>query len=498
MPGKKISDHQVLQYKKRRQAQTQTAAAATVGISARSARRIEAGRGLASQEPQRHWRTRADPFEVVWESELLPLLEASPHLSATTLFEELVRRRPGEYAPGQVRTIQRRVRAWRAMHGAARAVFFAQEHPPGRQGLSDFTVADDLGVTIDGVAFAHRLYQFALAHSGWRYATVIDGGESFEALSAGLQEALWILGGVPEEHRTDSLSAAFRNLSALDQDDLTKRYESLCAHYGMRATRCNPGESHENGSIEARNGSLKSALRQALLLRGSAEFTDRVAYGAFIKTIIDRMNARVESRTTIERASLRPLPLRRTAEFTEFPARVSKYGIFTIKGAKYSAPSRLIGHRLSVRQYADRIECWLGGNRVLECPRATYRGSRHARQIDYRHVIESLKRKPGAFARWVLRDDAFPRSIYRTTWEALSANRPEREACRTMVGLLVLAADGHEAEIAIELEGLRAGNALPDLDAISQRFRTRQAVLPALEVPLPDPGVYDALLGETP
>ncbi len=153
---------------------------------------------------------------------------------------------------------------------------------------------------------------------------------------------------------------------------------------------------------------------------------------------------------------------------------------------------------MSVRQYADRIECWLGGNRVLECPRATRRDGRHPRQIDYRHLIDGLKRKPGAFARWVLRDDAFPRIVYRTTWEALVTKRPEREACRTMVALLALAADGHEAELAIELEALRASNELPDLDAINRRFSKRRSVLPALEVPLPHPGVYDGLLGQTP
>lgn len=497
MPGKKISDYQVLEYKKRRQSRTQVAAAATVGISERSARRIEADRGLPSQESQRQWRTRADPFEAVWETELLPLLAANPNLNATTLFEELVRRRPSEYLPGQVRTIQRRVRIWRATHGADRIVFFAQEHPPGRQGLSDFTVCDDLGITIDGIAFPHRLYQFALAHSGWRHAMIVEGGESFEALSNGLQAALWHLGGVPEEHRTDSLSAAFRNLSTLEQHDLTKRYESLCTHYNMRATRCNPGESHENGSIESRNGSLKHSLRQALLLRGSCDFTDRAAYQTFVQTIAERMNARVESRTATERVTLRRLPQRRTAEFTELTARVSKYGIFTIRGAQYSAPGRLVGHRLIVRQYADRIECWLGGNRVFECARATYRAGRHPRRIDYRHLIEALKRKPGAFARWTMRDDAFPRTIYRTTWDALIANRPEREACKTMVGLLALAADGHEAEVAMELEALRAGNALPDLNTISQRFSTRAAVLPTITVPLPDLSSYDGLLGAT-
>jgi hypothetical protein len=494
MPGKKISDHQMLQYKKQRQTRTQSAAAAMVGVSERSAQRIEAGQGLLSQQPPRHWRTRPDPFEAVWDGELVPLLEINPHLSATTLFEELERRRPGEYAAGQVRTIQRRVRDWRAQHGPGRAVFFAQEHPPGRQGLSDFTVADDIGVTIDGTVFRHRLYQFALAHSGWRHAEIVEGGETFEALSSGLQSALWNLGGSPEEHRTDSLSAAFRNLNADEKDDLTKRYESLCAHDTMRATRCNPGESHENGSIEARNGSLKRALRQALLLRGNADFVDRAAYSEFVRMIVNRMNARVENRAGVERASLRLLPQRRTAEFTEFSARVSKYGLFTIKGALYSAPNRLVGHRLVVRQYVDRVECWLGGNRVHECPRATRRDGRHARQIDYRHLIGGLKKKPGAFARWTMRDEVFPRAVYRVTWDALVQRCPEREACKTMVGLLVLAAEGHEAELAIELEALRAANELPDLEVIRNRFCPHNAAFPALLVPLPALSVYDGLL----
>ena len=495
MPGKKISDHQVLQYKKQRQTKSQSAAAAIVGISDRSAQRIDAGRELPSQQSGRHWRTRVDPFEAVWATDLVPLLQTNPHLNATTLFEELDRRHPGEYAPGQVRTIQRRVRSWRTQHGSERAVFFAQEHPPGRQGLSDFTAADDLGVTIAGAAFAHRLYQFALAHSGWRHAQVVEGGESFDALSSGLQSALWHLGGSPEEHRTDSLSAAFRNLNTDEKDDLTKRYESLCAHYAMRATRCNPGESHENGSIEARNGSLKNAIRQALLLRGSSDFMDRSAYAEFLTAIVNRMNARVESRTAAERVSLRALPQRRTAEFTEFSARVSKFGIFTIKGAMYSAPTRLVGHRLLVRQYADRVECWLGGTRVHESPLAICRDGRHPRQIDYRHLIGGLKKKPGAFARWTMRDDVFPRTIYRTTWDALMQRCHEREACKTMVALLALAADGHEAELAIELEALRAANELPDIDAIRERYCPRNAALPTVEVPLPSPAVYDALLG---
>ncbi len=485
----------MLKFKAQRRAQTQAAAAAKAGISERSARRIESLESLPSQRPPRQWRTRPDPLGAVWEAELLPLLQTSPHLSAVTLLEELQRRHPGEYGPSTLRTLQRRLRQWRATHGRERTVFFAQEHPPGRQGLSDFTDARGLGVTIAGMAFPHRLYQYALAHSGWRCADVVEGGESFQALSAGLQRALWRLGGAPEEHRTDSLSAAFKNLTEPERREWTERYAALCAHYGMRPSRNNPGESHENGSVEARNGSLKTALGQALLLRGSSDFDDRPAYEAFIETIVQRMNARVEKRLVVERAALHPLPARRTAEFDELPARVSKYGIFTVKGEQYSAPSRLIGHRLSVRVYAERVECFLSGQRVFECPRAVRpAGQRHARHIDYRHLVENLKRKPGAFARWVFRDDVFPRTIYRQTWENLSAQLPERQACKSIVGLLALAADGHESALALELEHLHARKELPDLDALTQRLAPRPSAIPRVVVTLPALTVYDALL----
>lgn len=494
MPGKRITDHQVLTYKAYRRTATQAAAAAKSGMSERSARRIEAQQALPSQRAPRGWRTRPDPLAAVWGSEVVPLLQATPHLSAVTLLEEMQRRHPGEYADVVLRTLQRRIRQWRALNGGEREVFFAQEHPPGRQGLSDFTVADELGVTIAGMPFSHRLYQFALAHSGWRSVDVVEGGESFTALSTGLQNALWKLGGVPEEHRTDSLSAAFKNLCDDEQRAWTQRYSDLCAHYGMRPSRNNPGESQENGSIESRHNSLKTALRQALLLRASSDFADHKEYERFVQMVVGRLNARIEKRFAAERAALRPLPQRRTAEFDEVPARVSKYGIFTVKGEQYSAPSRLVGYRLMVRRYADHVECYVGGQCVFEVARAP-RGQRHARLIDYRHLVENLKRKPGAFARWVFRDEVFPREIYRRTWERLSERLCERDACKIIVGLLDLAAQGHEAVLAAELEQLHAQGALPDLQVIAERLSPRPVAVPDVVVTLPTLTCYDALLG---
>jgi hypothetical protein len=486
MPGKRITDHQVHKYKQHRNRLSQVAAAAKAGISERSARRIEEQARLPSQRPSREWRTRTDPLAEVWDSEVLPLLQVDAALNAVTVLEELQRRHPGQYGGAVLRTLQRRVRQWRALHGAEREVYFAQEHPPGRLGLSDFTVCDELGVIIAGAAFAHRLYQFALAHSGWRHASVCEGGESFAALSAGLQGALWALGGVPEEHRTDSLSAAYANLA--EQEQLTRRYEALCDHYGMRASRCNPGLSHENGSIESRHDSLKTALDQALRLRGSRAFDDLGQYEVFVGQIVARMNARVAKRLALERPMLRALPALRTSEYEELPARVSKYGVFTAKGGLYSAPSQLIGHRLMVRVYPRHIECWLGGQRVLERERGP-------RNIDYRHLVGALRRKPGAFARWVLREEVFPREVYRRTWQRLAAALPEAAACRAMVGLLALAADGHEAQLADELEQLIELDQLPDLQTLSALLAPPKGELPEVRVCLPELAQYDGLFG---
>jgi hypothetical protein len=497
MPGKRITDHQVHKYKQHRNQHSQVAAAAKAGISERSARRIEEAQSLPSQRPGRNWRTREDPLSAVWDSEVIPLLQTDATLNAVTLLEELQRRYPGQWDTSVLRTLQRRMRFWRAKFGAEREVYFAQVHPPGRQGISDFTVANELNVEIGGVVFAHRLYQFALAYSGWRHVTVIDTGESFMALSTGLQAALWALGGVPEEHRTDSLSAAFNNLA--EQEELAKRYADLCSHYGLRATRCNPGQSNENGSIESRNNSLKTAVDQALRLRASRRFDTRADYETFVDTIVQRMNTRALKLLATERTLLKPLPVRRTAEFEEIPARVSKYAIFTLKGVLYSVPSQLIGHRLMVRQYAQHVEGWLGGQCVVSLPRARPgEGQRVGRSIDYRHLVGALKRKPGAFARWVLRDAAFPRAVYRQTWERLIAQKPEREACKTMVGLLVLAADGHEAQLAQELEQLVELDQLPDLHALTQLLAPPKGDVPQVVVTLPMLAVYDKLFEAAP
>ncbi len=495
MPGKKITDQQVRKYKAMRRQATQEIAAARMGISVRSARRIEKADELPSQRGPRNWRTRADPLAGVWEAELVPLLEAEPGLQARTLFEELQRRHSDRFGDGILRTLQRRVRAWRAEHGNDKEIYFAQANPPGRLALSDFTVCDSLGIMVAGEAFPHRLYQCALAYSGWRHAEVVRGGESFAALAQGLQNALWALGGVPEEHRTDSLSAAFNNLA--EQEELTRRYADLCKHYGLHPSRNNLGESHENGSIESRQGSLKNAIEQALLLRGHRHFDELTDYRHFIAEVVARMNRRVSAKATEERAALKPLPVRRTSEYEETDARVTKYSTVSVKRILYSVPSRLIGHRPKFRVYPERIEAWLGDVCVFETVRGVVpAGKQRGKVIDYRHLIATLKRKPGAFARWVLRDDMFPRAEYRLTWERLSEKLPERQACKVMVGLLDLAARGAcEVQLAQVLGDLLQAGTLPELAGLEEKFAPKATPVPDVSVELPALADYDCLMG---
>jgi hypothetical protein len=477
-----------------RKTHTQEVAAAKAGISVRSARRIEAAPSLPSQKPERSWRTRADPLAEVWDTEIRPLLEREPGLMGITLMRRLQEEYPGHYPDSMLRTLQRRIQVWRATSGPAREMFFAQQHVAGQMGLSDFTDVSPLGVSICGVPFPHILYHFVLAFSRWEYAEVNEGGESFEALTSGLQSALWMAGGAPREHRTDSLSAAYKNLKP--DDDWTSRYSELLDHYGMVGTRNNRGVSHENGSVEGSHRHLKDELDQALLLRGYRDFDSRADYERFVRDIVLRRNRRVSKAFQVEREALRALPPRRTTDYTEEDALVTRNGTFTVRNILYSAPSRLIGHRLKVRLYRDRLECFVAGTQVLEVPRGQRDpGTSRGRVIDYRHFIENLRRKPQAFAGYQFRDALFPREAYRRTWDELSLRLPQRQACKTMVTLLDLAArDGVEAVLASRLEQILAAGELPDPIALRTELAPPEPSWPQVVVQIPDSRLYDSLL----
>jgi hypothetical protein len=338
MPGKHITDQQVRRYmQSRKDGYGQATAAARAGFSESTARRIDKNPALPSQRDRvRRYRTRSDPFADVWQAELVPMLEQMPSLRATTLLEELQRLHPGRYPERLLRSLQRRVAHWRATEGPERELIFRQDHPPGRQALSDFTDGGGLGVRIAGEPFGHLLYHFWLAYSGWQYVKAICGGESFTALTEGLQEALWQLGGVPNEHRTDRLSAAYRNFAT--EEDEAKGYKAFCQHYRMEPTRNNAGIAHENGSVEASHGHLKRTLEEALMLRGSRDFADLAGYQAFLAETIARKNAQRHQALAVELAAMRPLPRHRTTDFSVYTVSVTRSGTISVRGVLYTVP----------------------------------------------------------------------------------------------------------------------------------------------------------------
>lgn len=471
-------------------------AAAKAGMSTATGYRLLEQAQLPSQAKPPRERRRPDPLAEVFETEVVPLLEAAPGLRPIAIFEEL-RRRHGDLPFGSRRTLERRIRSWRAVHGPDREVMFRQVHEPGRLGLSDFTAMADLAVTIAGEALEHMLYHFRLIYGGFEHGHVILGGESFVALAEGLQHALWSAGGVPQLHRTDSLSAAFRNLDADVRADLTRRYDALCEHYGMEPTRNNTGVAHENGSIESAHGHIKAAVKDALLLRGSNDFADLAAYRHFIDEVVTARNRRHAPSIDVERRALRPLPDMRTTDYEEVLVTVTSSGGFTLRKVFYTVPSRLIGHRLRARLYDDRIDLFLGGTRLMTLVRgrAGNKG-KHGHVVDYRHVIHSLRRKPMALMGLVYRDSLFPRDAYRAMFEHLLEHEEERAACRIIVELLAMAHErACEAELAGLLEADLAARRSPDIPSLRARFSPDPAALPEVVVELGELASYDSLIG---
>ena len=478
-----------------RRTDTPSVAAARAAFSTATAYRIESDPRPPSQKQTPRTRRRRDPLAGIFDEEVVPLLVESPSLRAVTIFEELRHRHPD--LPASVRrTLERRVRHWRALHGPEQEVIFAQRHPPGRLGLSDFTATGHLGVTIAGAPLIHLLYHFRLPYSGFEYADVVLGGESFVALSGGCQNALWLLGGVPREHRTDSLAAAYHNLDQAARDDLTRRYQELCDHYGMHPTRNNRGAAHENGSVESAHGHLKRSIEQALLLRGSHDFDDLDAYRGFIAEIVGRHNARHRARIDAERAVLRALPAQRTQDFELERVQVTSHSGFTLRKVFYSVPSRLIGHTLRVHLYDDRLELLLGSCPLLTLPRGRpHSDGRRGHVVNYHHLIPALRRKPMALLHLVYRDQLFPHDAYRRTFDALLDALDERTACRRMVGLLALAHERCcEAALATQLADLLDAGTVPELEPLQERFGPDPRSLPHLDVRLGSPADYDDLL----
>jgi hypothetical protein len=421
-----------------------------------------------------------------------PLLVADERgkLEAKTVLEELARRDPENFDPGHLRTLQRRFRDWRAKHGPDKEVFFPQEHPPGREAAIDFTNANELGVTIAGEAFEHLLFELVLSYSGWTWANVAFT-ESYEALIGGLQRGLWKLGGVPQVLRTDNLSAATHELKRAGGRSLTKRFRDVCAHLGIeKVTRIRPGKSHENGVVEQRHYRTKKRLEQQLQLRGSRDFESVEVYERWLQAIIERDNAQRSAKLADETPLLERLPYAQIPAYTTCHPTVRKWSTATVGSNIYSVPSRLIGFQVEARQYADTVEFRYRDQVIETVPRI--RGQ-YRHRIDYRHVIESLARKPGAFARYRFRNDLFPSVVFRRAYDALVQAHGER-ADVEYVRILHLAATTMECLVEAVLHEMLGGPEAFDYIAVRTRVKPPEFEHPAVFIATPDLRSYDALL----
>jgi hypothetical protein len=488
-----ITDEQVrLLRKKRMQGMTHEAAGAAAGMSERTARTWQRGPLPSQTKSPREYRTREDPFVDVWSSEVEPLLVADEDgaLEAKTVFAELERRHPGRFVAGQLRTLQRRFREWRAQRGPHKEVFFRQVHTAGRMGSIDFTNANELGITIAGALFTHLFFHMVMPFSGWHFVQLAFS-ETFEALVRGLQGALFELGGVPERLRMDNLSAATHELKETGGRTFTTRFGAVLDHFDLKGSRIQPGEAHENGVVERGHGVLKSALDQALRLRESREFASVAEYLTFVAMVIARdLHAGRAAKIEEERAALRPLPASRLPDYTRHLVEVRKWSTIQIVKRTYSVPSRLIGHEVEVRLFADILELRHAGKLVETIPRL--RGE-HMHRVDYRHVIWSLVRKPGAFAQYRYREDLFPSLAFRRAYDALRSRRGDR-ADVEYVRVLHLAASTSEVLVERALEELLVSDARWDYATLKALAHPETPSIPVVHVGEPDFAVYDRLL----
>ncbi len=479
-----------LYMQERKKGMTQRVAAARAGIGERTARKYERGAALPSQLKRSHdWRTRPNPFEEDWQW-VVSHLERDPALQGSTLFALLCERHPDRYRPTQVRTLQRHIAQWRALHGPEREVIFEQQHIPGERAQSDFTHMEDLGVTIAGEAFAHMLYHLVLTYSNTEAASICFS-ETFEALAQGLEKALWQIGGVPHQHRTDHLSAAVRRLDKQGTEDWTKRYHALMAHYGMLPTWNNLHIAHENGDVEQSHFRFKDAVDQALRVRASRDFPTRSAYDRFLQDLIRNRNLKRSERFAQEQEALYPLPTTPLSPCQELRVTVSRFSTIHIKGNVYSVPSRLIDTSVLVRIRAETLEGYVGSTLAFTLPRLV---GKQQHRIDYHHVIWGLVRKPGAFAAYRYRDDLFPTTIFRLAYDRLLVSRPQR-GNHEYVRILHLAATTCEADVETALDLLLETNTIPTFEAVRDLVHPpRSSAALAMAAPDLDLSSYDQLI----
>jgi len=429
--------------------------AAKAGMDVKTASKYRDLNKLPSEikRPVRMYMTRQSPFDGLWYF-IYGLLDVNPGLHGRTILKHLILEYNGkeiEDSSGdtvvfdigwnQLRTLQRGIKNWKATEGPCKEVYFSQIYHPGERSQSDFTHMDALEVTIGGLPFNHMIYHFVLPFSNWQ-ACSICFSESFESLSDGLQDALQKLGGIPKSHQTDQLSAAVHHLD--NPEEFTDRYTGLLNHYGLEGRKIQVGKPNENGDVEQSNHRFKVAVDQSLMLRGSRDFNSREDYALFIDQVITELNSGCTSRLREELKLLRRLPETKYDARKVFNVRVGQGSTISVNCNTYSVDSRLIGEKVRVIQYAEYLQVYYGQKLICELPRLIGRGKH---DINYRHIIDSLVRKPGAFENYKYKTDLFPTSRFRIAYDLLLQQHSAIKAAKQYLKILYIAARENESEV---------------------------------------------------
>ena len=484
--------------RERSKGKTQEQAGAKANIRSRkTVRKYEQlGKMPSGLKKARVHRTRSDPFEEDW-AEAEAQLDKAPELEGKMLFEWLCEQHTGKYQEGQLRTFQRRVSAWRALNGS-KILSLEQVRRPGEMMQTDGTWMTKLGITIKGQEFPHLLIHSVLPYSNWESGRVAQT-ESMLAIRVGLQSALVKLGHVPKIHQTDNSTAATHKLGAKEREKsmnergFNDEYLQLMAHFGIEPQTIHVGKSNENGDIESANGAFKQATKQHLLLRGSADFESLEAYEIFLGQIMDKRNALRSEKLAEELAVMQPLKAEPWPEMRELSVRVNRAGIIRVQNNGYSVPSGLMGKRVVVRVYEWKIEVWYANRCVETVPRLTGIKKYH---INYRHVIDTLLRKPGGFRNYRYRDNLFPSSVFRQAWDLLQERFSPRRADIAYLRILKLAAKGMETDVAAVLEELLASKAIWDDQTVAEQVQPVYPKTPGLEENIVNLKEYDQLLSQ--
>ena len=434
-------------------------------VDPRTVHKYTDGNVVPKRATQRDYRTRTAPLDAFWP-EIKALLENDPKIKPYAILEFMLDKYKTEFDASWRRTLERRIERWVIENQIAKDVTCSQVHQPGDVLAFDFTEVASLNITVASVPWRGLLFHATLTYSNWEYAELAMS-ESYEAVVSGVQNAFLELGGVTRRLRSDSLTAAVNNHNS--KHDFQIRYKSFLEHFGVIGHRINVRKPEENGDCESSHGHLKDYLDQQLRLRGSRNFETFDQLRAFVAEKILRRNTKRREQSGRDRAALSPLPPSQFPAFTQVDIHVPSTSVIRIKQNTYSIPSHLIDCKIESRIYAEHIELWHHGRKVLEMPRLVGTGQV---AFDYRDVIDSLVRKPGGFVNYRYRDYMFPTITFRKAFDMVVVQLGEQAGVKCYLKILYMAKHHGQVNVESELRRVLESGEAVDPNAIEAKVNT--------------------------